>query len=334
MSFLPTVTLLTPPGVGALAVVRISGAKVGRFLQTHFSGKAEAGRCVHGTLADGTDVLDDPVVVVGPQSAFADINLHGGPWVTQRTIELAERFGFVRSMEIPTDEAESEIEREVMQSLPAARTQLAARILLAQPAAWVAMISRNQPDEIRAALEDEALANLLRLPQVAIVGMPNAGKSTLANRLFGTERSITADLPGTTRDWVGDVADINGLAVMLMDTPGQRETADPIERRAIELARERTRRVDLTIHLLDASLPDPPANDSNQRQGTLAVLNKADHPCTWRNAVRVDVETVATTGRGVDELQRRIVATFQCDNLDPSKARCWTNNQRQRLRAV
>ena len=55
---------------------------------------------------------------------------------------------------------------------------------------------------------------------VAIVGPPNVGKSTLANRLFGQARSITADQPGTTRDWVGGVADIVGLAVTLVDTPG------------------------------------------------------------------------------------------------------------------
>jgi small GTP-binding protein len=288
---------------------------------------------VHGTLADGADVLDDPVVMLGPSGKFADINLHGGPWVTQRTIELAERFGFVRTETIPTDEAESDIESEVMRSLPAARTELAARILLAQPTAWAAMQSRNRPDELRAAADDVALSNLLRLPQVAIVGPPNAGKSTLANRLFGTERSITADLPGTTRDWVGDIADINGLAVMLVDTPGRHETDDPIERRAIELAQERTRRVDLTIHLLDASLADPPAGFAAENQGTLVVLNKADRPCAWKEAVRIDVETIATTGQGVDALERQILKWFGCDNLQTHTARCWTDDQRQRLRA-
>src|SRR5690606_3480586 len=99
------------------------------------------------------------------------------------------------------------------------------------------------PAALRRMLDDASLRNLLRLPRVAIIGTPNVGKSTLANQLFAQERSITADLPGTTRDWIGEIANIDGLAVMLVDTPGQGQPRDPVEAAA----------VDASIHQIDAS---------------------------------------------------------------------------------
>ena len=101
--------------------------------------------------------------------------------------------------------------------------------------------------DLPAILADRSLWWLLHPPRVAIVGRPNVGKSTLANQLFARERSITADLPGTTRDWVGELADVNGLAVMLVDTPGLRDAADPIERAAIAGARGQIAAADLVV---------------------------------------------------------------------------------------
>jgi len=90
-------------------------------------------------------------------------------------------------------------------------------------------------------------------PKVAIVGPPNAGKSTIANQLFAQERSITADVPGTTRDWVGEIADVDGLAVFLIDTPGIRQTQDEIERTAIAQSSHEIGRADLVVLVLDGT---------------------------------------------------------------------------------
>ena len=104
------------------------------------------------------------------------------------------------------------LEQEVLMSLPLARTELTLRMLLAQPAAWDRLIARPPAKaETENILADRALHWLLHPPRVAIVGAANVGKSTLANQLFGQQRSITVDLPGTTRDWVGETANLDGL---------------------------------------------------------------------------------------------------------------------------
>src|SRR5256885_667781 len=86
--------LLTAPGTSALAVVRLIGPKVHQFLQQHFSRAVSPARAVHGTLKSGDAVIDDPVVVLAPDRTWADISLHGGPWVVRATLDLAERCGF------------------------------------------------------------------------------------------------------------------------------------------------------------------------------------------------------------------------------------------------
>src|SRR5689334_12662852 len=86
-------TLLTPPGAAAIAVVRLSGPVL-PFLQAHFSKTVRPGRCVHGEITEGTQVVDDAVVVLGPQAEWADVNLHGGTWVVRRFLDLARRHGF------------------------------------------------------------------------------------------------------------------------------------------------------------------------------------------------------------------------------------------------
>src|SRR5687767_11691197 len=81
--------LLTPPGAAAIAVVRIAGPATGDFLAKHFSKPMTPLRCAHGELRDdGGAVVDDPIVVLSADRAFADINLHGGPWVIASTLAL------------------------------------------------------------------------------------------------------------------------------------------------------------------------------------------------------------------------------------------------------
>src|SRR5687767_4568879 len=131
-------------------------------------------------------------------------------------------------------EGETVLEREVEAYLAVARTELAMRTLLDQERLWGEWVEGRREVDASVVLADRSLYWLLHPPRVAIVGVPNVGKSTLANQLFAQERSITADVAGTTRDWVGEIANVDGLAVMLVDTPGVRETADDIERKAIE----------------------------------------------------------------------------------------------------
>jgi tRNA modification GTPase len=86
-----------------------------------------------------------------------------------------------------------------------------------------------------------------------ILGRPNAGKSTLLNRLVGTDRAIVTPIPGTTRDIVRETVEIGGLPVTLADTAGLRESTDVVEGIGIERAREAARSADIILYLVDAA---------------------------------------------------------------------------------
>ncbi len=318
---------LTAPGAAAIAVVRLRGPGVDDFLQSHFSRPAVIGRPVHGQIRDGDRVFDDPVIAKLSEDS-ADVCLHGGAWVIHAFLELARSNGFeVFSPRLPLAAAavdgETEIDREVAAHLPMARTELALRVLLAQPAAWA---SRASADDVRM-LADRSLHWLLHPPRVAIVGAANVGKSTLANQLFARQRVITADLPGTTRDWVGEIADVNGLAVLLVDTPGVRTTDDPLEREAIALSRPVVEQADAVVLLLDPTQAMEPDQSPLLARfpGAIVVVNKSDRGSI---AGVKAIETVATTGTGVDALRCAIAARFGCDGMDRTLPRVWTDRQR------
>jgi tRNA modification GTPase len=210
-------------------------------------------------------------------------------------------------------DADDPLWRDVLAHLPLARTEQALRVLLAQPAAWAS--------GARSSADDERLWWLLHPPRVAIVGLPNVGKSTLANQLFAQERSITANLPGTTRDWVGEMANIDGLAVVLVDTPGMRETSDPIERTAIQRSGAEVQRADLVVLVLDASQP---VDAEAQRlidayPNAIRVWNKADLAA---GAPLEGLSIIATRGVGIDALRSEIRKRFGLEMLDERSAQC------------
>jgi small GTP-binding protein len=326
--------LLTSPGAAAIAVIRIEGPTVGAFLAKQFSRRATPLRCVHGELSNGGGaVIDDPVVVVSADGTFADINLHGGPWVVASTLELLRQSGFdivetEPGTPLPIDAVDGKtiLEREVMAHLSLAKTEQGVRMLLAQPANWRRFIdSSPSPHAIQRVLHDDCLTKMLHPPRVAIVGAPNVGKSTLANQLFAQQRSITADVPGTTRDWVGEIANIDGLPVMLLDTPGVRETSDAIEHHAIERSRAVVSSADLILYVIDATAPVAPATG----RAVLRVLNKVDRGVP--PGLEYDVATVATMGQGVDELRCSIRGRLGCVDLAPARPLVWTQRQRNVL---
>jgi len=129
--------------------------------------------------------------------------------------------------------------------------------------------------------------------EVAIVGLPNAGKSTLLNALAGREAAITSAIAGTTRDVIEVRMDLGGLAVTLLDTAGLRETADEVEGLGIARALARAGAADLRVFLQDINgLPDglaPQADD-------IVVLAKAD----------AGGGVSGKTGAGLQELVERI----------------------------
>jgi tRNA modification GTPase len=118
--------------------------------------------------------------------------------------------------------------------------------------------------------------------QVAIVGRPNVGKSSLFNALLATNRAIVTPIPGTTRDVLEEVANLGGYPFRLVDTAGIRPSSDPIEREGIGRARATLESADLVLLVLDGSEPltaeDEEAKAAVQGKRVQVVLNKADLP--------------------------------------------------------
>ena len=136
--------------------------------------------------------------------------------------------------------------------------------------------------------------------EVAILGAPNAGKSTLLNALAGREAAITSEIAGTTRDVIEVRMDLDGLAVTLLDTAGLRETLDPVEQIGIARAVSRAGAADLRVFLLDH--PDEVLLIAPQ-QNDIVVQGKAD--------MRPSADAVSgRTGRGLDRLVARITAVL------------------------
>jgi tRNA modification GTPase len=132
--------------------------------------------------------------------------------------------------------------------------------------------------------------------EVAIVGAPNAGKSTLLNQLAGREAAITSEIAGTTRDVIEVRMEIAGLPVNFLDTAGLRDTEDRLERAGIERALARAEAADLRLFLTEGSpLPLEPVGDD------LVVLAKADTKSGWSG-----LAVSGKTGQGVPELMARI----------------------------
>jgi tRNA modification GTPase len=145
--------------------------------------------------------------------------------------------------------------------------------------------------------------------QVAIVGEPNVGKSSLFNALVGSARAIVTDVAGTTRDLVTEVVDVEGLRVTLVDTAGLRDAQDPLEIEGVERSRRALATSDLVLTVVDRSRE---RRETTEYKG-LTVANKADLPAAWHAEDAIAVS--ARTGAGLDELRRRIVAALDVDLL-------------------
>ena len=162
---------------------------------------------------------------------------------------------------------------------------------------------------------------------VTLVGRPNAGKSTLLNRLVGSDRAIVTPIPGTTRDIVRETIEIGGLPVTLADTAGLRESADVVEGIGIERAREAGRNADIVLYLVDAvvGLTEEDARERQVLDGNeLLVFTKAD--LTSGGAAPLAISAV--TDQGIDELLRRLDALVRERFAAPEGALV---NERQRV---
>ena len=157
--------------------------------------------------------------------------------------------------------------------------------------------------KIDALLETASRGRLVREgATVVIAGPRNAGKSSLFNALVGSHRAIVTPIPGTTRDLLTEVVDLNGLRTTLVDTAGIAESCDPVEAEGIRRARSVLAVSDLILLVYDGSshLDEPQIILEATERKTLIVASKADLPSAWRRDDALLVS--ARTGQGMTEL--------------------------------
>jgi len=139
--------------------------------------------------------------------------------------------------------------------------------------------------------------------RLALIGAPNAGKSSLLNALLGYDRALVHDAPGTTRDYLEAPLELEGVPLVAVDTAGLRPSDDPVEAAGVERALEIAREADLVLHLVDRSVKRP-ALPELPRERTIKLATKADLPAAWHDPDFLEIS--AHTGYGLDELRRRI----------------------------
>ena len=153
-----------------------------------------------------------------------------------------------------------------------------------------------------------------------ILGKPNAGKSSLLNRLTGKERAIVTDVPGTTRDVLKETISIGGAALKLVDTAGIRKASDTVEKIGIDLAREEASNADLVLYVADSSVQmdenDKEILELVKDKKVIVLLNKSDlPPVTTADDIKKVceypyIEISAAEGSGIEELKEKIKQMF------------------------
>ena len=154
----------------------------------------------------------------------------------------------------------------------------------------------------------------------AILGRPNAGKSSLLNAILGYDRAIVTDIPGTTRDTVEEKAVLGGTLLRLADTAGLRDTDDPVEREGVARAKAAGKTAGLVLAVLDGSAPLTAEDETvlaaaKAAPRRLIVQSKADLPAVWHRDDAIPVS--ARTGAGLDALEAALAALFAEDDPVP-----------------
>ncbi len=362
---------LTPPASGGVAVVQVIGPNAREIVGRHLVSRSPLDL---RTLApdqlrlcrfiEGQETIDDVLVCVRPgtpQEWIVDLNLHGGPRIVQRVLMALRDAGvwIAGPLELATRSwtARDAIEREAMLCLPNARTRgVCAWLLRAQEGLRDALArcldlldhgdDRQAGDLLTQIVSAGTITPLLlRGVRIVVTGPPNAGKSTLVNRLAERDEIIVSPVPGTTRDYVEQPASIDGVPAVLVDTAGVRNTHDPLEREAIARTIQQIGQADLVLQLTDASCPPdggeggPATEPAEPAIRTVQVWNKVDLPLDPRQQQRIRDSggwpISAATGEGLVALRGAILEAVGLRGWSDRIPATFTDRQTQLLtRAV
>ena len=332
------VALATPPGIGAIGVIRLSGTITFKIVNDLFPSKdllLQPSNTLHvGFLKQDNKTLDEVVLSLfrSPRSYTGEdvieISCHGSPFIHQQIIgaciekgarlakpgEFTQRAFLNGKLDLVQAEAVADIiasntEASHKAALHTMRGGFSARLkeLREQLIRFSALIELeldfSQEDvefadrsafyklinELSQSTEQLItsfqLGNVIKNGvSVAIIGKPNAGKSTLLNTLLNENRAIVSDIPGTTRDTIEEVINIDGILFRLIDTAGIRQhAADIIETAGMERSLAKMKQADLVLYLFDAGEKKSEVRSRKSeldKQGLnyLLLVNKIDEP--------------------------------------------------------
>jgi tRNA modification GTPase len=185
---------------------------------------------------------------------------------------------------------------------------------------------------LRTASEGQILRRGIR---AAIIGRPNAGKSSLLNQLLGHERAIVSPIAGTTRDTIEETANVRGIPVVFIDTAGLREAKDEIESEGIRRSRESLARAEFILHVLDASEPLTKEDEmflaefSDKKR--ILVLNKTDLPrkLVMPTLKASPVDVCCVSGNGIQQLKDAIKSLVWSGAVTNEMAQVTINSRHQ-----
>ena len=149
--------------------------------------------------------------------------------------------------------------------------------------------------------------------KTAIVGRPNAGKSTLLNAILSEDRAIVHEQAGTTRDILTERVVVGGVPLLLMDTAGIRETTDPVEKIGVEKTQQAAEEAELVLYVIDRTQGFNPEDEEMlmrlKNKPVIVLLNKSDLPAE-ETAIKADafpvIDISTRTGHGLDKLYEEI----------------------------
>lgn len=316
------VALATPPGVGAIGVIRISGDKAIEIIDEMFPSKnlqQQSSHTLHvGLLKNADEVLDEVVISLfkSPKSYTGEnvieISCHGSPFIQEKIIQaiiskgvrMAKAGEFTQRafLKGKLDLTQAEAVADLIASNTEASKNAALKNMrggfsdslhqlreqLIQFSAMIELELDFSQEDVEFAdrkklhelidtlhqntkqlLQSFALGNVIKNGvQVAIIGKPNAGKSTLLNTLLNENRAIVSEIAGTTRDTIEEILNIDGVLFRLIDTAGIRHhTEDSIENFGIERSLEKMHQADVVIYLFDVNQID--ADELKRREDEL-----------------------------------------------------------------
>ncbi|WP_142685812.1 tRNA uridine-5-carboxymethylaminomethyl(34) synthesis GTPase MnmE [Chitinophaga polysaccharea] len=330
------VAVATAPGLGAIAVIRLSGPNTYTICNSLFPSKdllQQASHTLHfGNLVSNGHIIDEVVLSLykGPRSYTGEdvieISCHGSPYIQQQIIDATVKAGarlakpgeFTQRAFLngKLDLTQAESVADLIASNSAASHQTAMQqmrggfskelhALREQLITFSALIEleldfsqedvefadrtglytliSNATRVVKHLIDSFRMGNVIKNGvNTAIVGKPNAGKSTLLNTLLNENRAIVSDIAGTTRDTIEEVLNIDGILFRLIDTAGIRESLDTIESIGVQKTMEKIREAGVVVYLFDVNeltetdIRNQVAAFETQNVNYLLVGNKTD----------------------------------------------------------